>query len=162
MSPYQTIYSRTPDWDLCYFNPCKRILSHIPIPASGQDNKNEQPHVGRNSICDVIVMLKSHHHVASQRIQYFMEIFFMFSNIKWEGIKWWARKRIHYSCEGGIEKSVPGDHILSSLSKPGDANRWSSGRIFQSHTHDGFLYHCCRQPEKEDIRTHWIAVRAMT
>ena len=41
-----------------------------------------------------------------------------------------------------IEKSVPRDHRLSSLGKPRDAKRRSSGGIFLSypHTHDGFLY----------------------
>ena len=41
-----------------------------------------------------------------------------------------TRKIIHYSCEGGIEKSVPRDHHLSSLGKPRDAYRGSSGQIF--------------------------------
>ena len=79
--------------------------------------------------------------MTSQRIQGFLEGLFKFFQYKW-GIKWWARKRIHYSCEVGIEKSVPRDHRLSSLGKPRDANRWSSGRIFLSHphTHDRFLY----------------------
>ena len=39
-------------------------------------------------------------------------------------------KGINYSCESRIEKSVPRDHLLSSLGKPRDAKRWSSGRIF--------------------------------
>ena len=30
-------------------------------------------------------------------------------------------KQTHYWCEDGIEKSVPRDHHLSSLSKPCDA-----------------------------------------
>ena len=53
-----------------------------------------------------------------------------------------TRKRIHYSCEGRIEKSVPCDHRLASLDKPRDAKRLSSGRIFLSypHTHDRFLF----------------------
>ena len=34
----------------------------------------------------------------------------------------WARKRIHYLYEGGIEKYVPRAHRLSSLDKPRDAN----------------------------------------
>ena len=34
-----------------------------------------------------------------------------------------GKKRINYSCEDGIEKSVPHDHHLSALGKPGDANR---------------------------------------
>ena len=55
-----------------------------------------------------------------------------------------SKKRIHYSCEGRIEKSVPRDHRLSSLGKPRDAKRRSSGQIFLSypHTHGGFLYSC--------------------
>ena len=63
-----------------------------------------------------------------------------FLNIKC-GILRWARKRIHYLCEGRIEKSIPQDHHLASLGKPCDAKRRSSGRIFISHpyTHDGFL-----------------------
>ena len=32
------------------------------------------------------------------------------------------QKRIHYSCEGGLEKSVPRAHCLLSLGKPPDAN----------------------------------------
>ena len=32
-----------------------------------------------------------------------------------------SRKRIHYSCEGEIEKSVPRDLRLPSLGKPRDA-----------------------------------------
>ena len=43
--------------------------------------KNKQPHAGRMSICDVIVMLKWCHHVASQRIQDFPEVFVKFFNI---------------------------------------------------------------------------------
>ena len=38
----------------------------------------------------------------------------------------------YHSCEGGIEKSVPSEHRLSSLDKPPDANWWSCGRIFIS------------------------------
>ena len=64
----------------------------------------------------------------------FWEAFSSFLQYKL-GIKWWARKRIHHSCEDGIEKSVPRDHRLSSLDKPCDINRWSSGRIFLSHPH---------------------------
>ena len=40
--------------------------------------KNDQPHAGHTSICDVIVMLKRRHHIASQRIQDFLESFCMF------------------------------------------------------------------------------------
>ena len=34
-----------------------------------------------------------------------------------------SRKEMHYLCENGIEKSVPGDHSMSSLGNPCDANR---------------------------------------
>ena len=87
-------------------------------------------------------MLKRRYHVASQRIQdFFWKLFSCFSNFKCNAYRW-ARKRIHYSCEDGIEKSVPRNHRLSSLSKPHDDNWWSLGRIFLSHsnTHKGSLY----------------------
>ena len=42
---------------------------------------------------------------------------------------WWARKRIHYSCEGSIEKSIPHDHRLSSRGLPSDDKRWSLGHM---------------------------------
>ena len=69
------------------------------------------------------------------RISAYEVVFFMFSNIKC-GTSWWARKRIHYSCEDGMEKSVPRDHRSSSLGKPRDAIRWFSGRTFLSHPLD--------------------------
>ena len=68
-------------------------LSHIPVPARGKD-KNEQTHVDLWHHC----YFKLCHHVTSQRSLFHL----CFSNIKW-GIKWWARKRIHYLCKGGIE-----------------------------------------------------------
>ena len=40
----------------------------------------------------------------------------------------YASKRIYHECEGQIEKSVPGDHSLTSLSKP------------DSNPRDGFFY----------------------
>ena len=44
--------------------------------------------------------------------------------------------------EDRIEKAVSRDHRLSSLGKPRDAKRQSTGKIFLSypHTHDRFLY----------------------
>ena len=56
---------------------------------------------------------KWRHHVILQRIQDFLEAFsyFFFFNIKC-GTLWIARKITHYSCEDGIEKSVPCDHRL--------------------------------------------------
>ena len=60
-------------------------------------------------------------YVASQYIQ---ELLGTFLNIKMQYLVV-IKKRIHYSCEGGIEKSVPRNHRLSSLGKPHDANRSS-------------------------------------
>ena len=52
------------------------FILHTPVPA-----KNEQPHAGPTSIRDVVRML-SWRHVASHRIQDFLEVFFqVFSNI---------------------------------------------------------------------------------
>ena len=44
-----------------------------------------------------------------------------------------SKKKIHYSCEGSIEKSVPRDHCLSSLGKLGDAKVYCD-------PWDGFFY----------------------
>ena len=53
------------------------------------------------------------------------------------------QEKIHFSSDDKIEKSVPQNHRLSSIGKPRDVKRRSSGRIFLSypHTHDGFLYY---------------------
>ena len=56
-------------------------LSYISPPACGKD-KYKQPHVGRKSIRDVIVMLKLRNHVTSQCIQDFLEVHFMFGQYK--------------------------------------------------------------------------------
>ena len=69
----------------------------------------------------LIVKVTSSSEIASKRIQGLLEAY---SKIKKQ---WWARKRIHYSHECRIEKSVPCDHSLSSLCKPCNAKRWSSG-----------------------------------
>ena len=52
------------------------VLSHIPT-ALGKD-KNEQPHVSRTSIHDVIVMLKLRHHVASAHSGFSGSLFHVF------------------------------------------------------------------------------------
>ena len=51
-----------------------------------------------------------------------MEAFFMYFEYKMQYLVA-SKKKIHYRCEDGIEKSVPRDHCLSSLGKPRDANR---------------------------------------
>ena len=33
------LFSRTPDWDFHYFNPCQIILSHTPVSALEKDKK---------------------------------------------------------------------------------------------------------------------------
>ena len=43
-----------------------------------------------------------------------------------------ARKRNHYLCEDGIEKSVPSNQRLSSPGRPCDAN--IMGQIFQYYS----------------------------
>ena len=83
--PYDKHYSRTPDQDFCCFCPCEIILSHIPITACGIDKNRTaacQPHAGCRSICEVIVMFKLRDNVASQRIQDFLEAFFIFFQYK--------------------------------------------------------------------------------
>ena len=76
----------TPDRDFRCFNPSDIILSHMPVSARGKDKKTNSrtsaarwPQVDR----DVILMLKIRHDVTSQRIQDFLDIFFMFYNFKW-------------------------------------------------------------------------------
>ena len=71
--------------------------------------------------------------IASQRFQGLQGAYFKIKS------QWWVRKRIHYLCEGRIETFGPQDHRLSLLSKPHDANRWSSERIFLSHPHTYIL-----------------------
>ena len=73
--------------------------------------------------------------IASQHIQRLLEAYF---KVKVDGEK--GKESIF--CEGGIEKSVPLDHRLSSISKPRYAKWSSSVQIFLSHPHtyDGFLY----------------------
>ena len=43
------------------------------------------------------------------------------------------KKRIHYSCEDGIEQSIHRDHCLSSIGKPRDHPI--------ADPRDGFFYH---------------------
>ena len=56
-------------------------LSHKAGSTRGKD-KNEQSQIGCTLICDVTVMLKLCHHVPSQHIEEFLEVFFMFFQYK--------------------------------------------------------------------------------
>ena len=81
----ETSFSCTPDRDFRCFYPCEIFLSHIPVTALGKDKKRIaacHPHAGGTSLRDVIVMLKWSHHVASQRIQNYLEDFSCLCNIK--------------------------------------------------------------------------------
>ena len=48
-----------------------------PVGKIKNRTATRQPHAGRMSIRDVIVMLKLRHHVASQRIQDFLELYIL-------------------------------------------------------------------------------------
>ena len=127
--------SRTPDRDICCFYPCKIILSRIPVLAHGKDKKQtatRRLQAGSMSIRVFIILLKLRHHVTTQCIQDFLEVFFMFFQYEISGEQ---EKRIHYSCEDGIEKYVP----HSSLSKPHDANGWSSGDFSIAPSHSWWI-----------------------
>ena len=96
-----------------FFLPMWDISISYSRTSQWQWYKSEQ-HASHTSFRHIITILKRRHHIGSQRFQDFMEALFMaFFQYKC-GIKWWARKRIHYSCEG----SVPRNHRLSSLGKP--------------------------------------------
>ena len=77
-------FSHTPDRDFRRFYPCEISLAHIPVPAHGKEKKKtatHQRHVRSTSICDIIVMLKLCHYVATHRIQDSLEVFFrLFQN----------------------------------------------------------------------------------
>ena len=55
------------------------VWENIPLPALGKDKKRtaaRRQHASRTLIRDVVVVLR--HHVPSQRIRDFLEVFFMF------------------------------------------------------------------------------------
>ena len=74
LSPRLKEISRTPDRDFRCVYPCEIFLSHIPVPALGENKKNEQPHSCRTSFCDAIVMLKWRRHATFQRVQDVLEV----------------------------------------------------------------------------------------
>ena len=63
-----------PMWD----NPHTRTSLGKDQKKKKKETAARRPHAGRTSIRDVIVMLKLCHHVASQRIQDFLEVCFVF------------------------------------------------------------------------------------
>ena len=67
--------------------------------------------------CQSLVKATAPCDIASQRIQELLKAYFKLKKTMV------SKKRFHYLCEGGIEKSVPQDHRLSSLGKPRDAKR---------------------------------------
>ena len=58
------------------YHPVGRIKTEE--PHVGRTLVARWPHVGRMSIRDVIVMLKLRYHIASQRFQELLEVFFLF------------------------------------------------------------------------------------
>ena len=60
-------------------------------------------------MCGVIVMLKLRHHVTSQHIQDFLDVFFIFFQYKMRYLVV-SKKKNPLLCEDRIEKSVPRDH----------------------------------------------------
>ena len=101
-----------PDLDFRYLYPFERILSNIPIPICVKKNKIEQSHA-LNKWCQCYVKEMSSCYVATWHIQELLKALF---NIRiWSLLV--SKKKIHYLCEDGIEKSVSCDHRLSSLCK---------------------------------------------
>ena len=84
--------------------------------------KNEKPHVGHTLAARGFVKMTSPCHISAYS-GLSGSLFHVFLILKNEVLSGEQAKRIHYSCADGIEKSVPCDHQLSSLSKPCDAIR---------------------------------------
>ena len=125
-------YPCKPDWDFCWF-------THV--PARGK----KQLHACRTSIRDVIVMLKWRHHVAFQRIQDFLEAFFVLFCFQYEMqylVVSKTKESIIRVRVGKKNTSVvitvchDSARLLMTIRDP-------SNGIFLSypHTHDGFLYY---------------------
>ena len=132
--------SRTPDSDFRCFYPCKIILSHIPVPARGKDKKRtatRQPHAFRTSICDVIVGLKLSHPVASQRIQDFLDVFFIFFKYKMRYLVVSKKKNTLFLL-GWDRKTSPSRSLFVITRQALWCQSMILGKDF-SHTYDGFL-----------------------
>ena len=110
-------------------------ISHIPYQPEGK-MKNKQPHAGRKSIRDVIVMLKWRHHVASQRIQYFLEVFYIFFfNIKWGIYVVVSEKKNPLFVWGWDRKIRPSGSPFVITRQASWCQTLILGRIFLSHPH---------------------------
>ena len=106
----------------------------------GKINK-EQLHVGRTLIRGLIVMLKWRHHVASQRIQNFLEVFFMFFQYKMRYLVV-SKKKNPLFVWGWDRKIYPSRSLFVTTRQASWCQSLILGRIFlsQPHTHDRFLY----------------------
>ena len=150
----KTIFSCTPDNDIWYFTLGKKILSYPCYLNQAVTWGLYNGCIGTHAHgSQVTLLLCESDIIISCRISTFRNFlvnlgaFFNYANAVFNGEQE-KESTIHV---GKIEKSVPQDHHLSSLRKPRDAKRWSSGQIFLSHphTHDRFLHsfwiHCARR-----------------
>ena len=88
--------------------------------------------------------------IASQHFQGLQEAYFKIKS------QWWVRKRIHYLCEGRIQKFVPQDHRLSSLSMPRDAICDPRAGFFYP-TLTSIFWGLCRNQKHAHLQTITIA-----
>ena len=139
------ITTETRLWDNNFLHPRSGIplllpMSNYPISHTHTSPWEWQKTNSRTSICNIIVMLKLCHHVTSQPIQGFLEVFFMFFQYKMQYLV--VNKKKNPLFEWGWDRKIHPSRPLSSLSKPYDANRWSVRWIFLSypHTHDRFIH----------------------
>ena len=106
-----------------------------------EEKKNELPNTGCTLTRYVNVMLKWCHHVASQCIQYFLEAFFMFFQYKMRYLV--VSKKKNPLFLWGWDRKIRPSQSPFVITRQASwwPNRWSSGRIFlsHSHTHDGSL-----------------------
>ena len=139
--------SHTPNCDFCVFYPCE--ISHTHIVGR---IKNEQQHAGCMSIRDVIVRSKWRQHVASHRMHGFWKAFSWLFQYKMRYLVV-SKKRIHYSCEGGIKNpfhAITDCHHSTSLVMPIDEppNRFFCPTLtlmMDSYRHKGYRFAQCWQ-----------------
>ena len=112
------IFSHT-RWGFPCFYSCEIILSHITVPVRG---KEKNPNSRASATCRSMTSLLCYNVTMTYLSVLRIFCFFMFFQYKMRYLVV-SKKRIHYSCEDGIEKSVPRYHCLSSLGKPRYAKR---------------------------------------